>query len=199
MSAANNKISQEELQLRDKTLFGFWVYIMTDCLLFASLFAAYAALRNNTAFGPNSEELFSLSYVLVETLLLLTSSFTSGVGLFYAHKKNKQLTLFWLIATAILGAIFVQMELIEFIKLYSEGNGPQTSAFLSSYFTLVGTHGLHISVGLLWLGVMIFSIIKRGFVESTTRRLMMFGLFWHFLDIVWIFIFSIVYLFGVGA
>lgn len=169
---------------------------MTDCVLFASLFATFAVLRNNTNGGPNAAELFSMPFVLVETLLLLTSSFTAGLVMLAAHKKKLQQTLLFLGITFLLGAGFLGMELYEFNHLVSEGHGWQASAFLTGFFTLVGTHGLHISVGLLWLLVLAGYLIKKGFTGTVIKRLTLFSLFWHFLDIVWIFIFTIVYLLG---
>ncbi len=182
----------------DKTLFGFWVYVMTDCILFATLFATYAVLRNNTYGGPGSHELFNMPFVLVETILLLTSSFTCGMALLAARKKQLKWVGVWLASTFVLGLAFVTMELTEFAHLASEGHGWWSSAFLSAFFTLVGTHGLHITIGLLWLLVLGVFILRRGLNEHTMRRLGMFGIFWHFLDVVWIFIFTIVYLMGVA-
>lgn len=180
----------------DKTLFGFWLYLMTDCVLFASLFATYAVLRGNTFGGPDGAAIFSLPNVLAETLILLTSSFTCGLAMVGAQQRNKRLTLVWLGATFVLGAAFLGMELHEFHQLAIDGNGWQRSGFLSAFFTLVGTHGLHITVGLLWLLVSMWRLVQHGFGRTTVRRLQMFSLFWHFLDVIWIFIFSIVYLMG---
>lgn len=181
----------------DKAVFGFWVYIMTDCVLFATLFATYAVLRGNTASGPSEHELFNMPYVLAETLLLLTSSFTCGLAVLAAQKKKLMQLGTWLAITFALGLSFVTMELTEFVHLVNEGSGWQTSAFLSSFFTLVGTHGLHISIGLLWIIVLGAFLMRKGLTEHLNRRLQMFSIFWHFLDIVWIFIFTIVYLMGV--
>lgn len=180
----------------EKTLLGFWIYIMTDCILFGSLFATYAVLRNSTFGGPGANELFSLPFVLGETLILLTSSFTSGLGMLAAHRQAKKQVLAWFGVTMLLGSAFLTMELTEFSKLVAEGNSWQRSGFLSAFFTLVGTHGLHIATGLLWGGVLLVQVARRGLVRSTVRRLMLFSLYWHFLDIVWILIFSIVYMMG---
>jgi cytochrome o ubiquinol oxidase subunit 3 len=169
---------------------------MTDCVLFATLFATYAVLRNNTAGGPSGEELFHLPYILIETLLLLTSSFTAGLAMLALRSKQQNLVIFWLILTFVLGLSFLLMEITEFSQLAHEGNSWQRSGFLSGYFTLVGTHGLHILTGLLWLVVMIPNILRLGINHINTKRLMLFSLFWHFLDIVWIFIFTFVYLMG---
>lgn len=179
-----------------KTTFGFWVYLMTDCVLFATLFATYAVLHNNTFGGPGAKELFSLPFVLGETLLLLTSSFTCGLALLAARQGSKKMAIAALAVTAMLGAAFLGMEISEFAQLVHEGNSWQRSGFLSSFFTLVGTHGLHIVAGLLWVCVIVWQIAHRGLTPHTTRRLTLFSLFWHFLDIVWIFIFTLVYLMG---
>lgn len=179
-----------------KVTLGFWVYLMTDCVLFATLFATYLVLHNNTNGGPGAAELFSLPYVLVETLLLLSSSFTSGLALLSLHRKNKSAVVFWLVITGLLGLAFLSLELIEFAKLAHEGSSWAQSAFTSSYFTLVGTHGLHIATGLIWLGVILALVMRRGVNKSNIKRLSLFSMFWHFLDIVWIFIFSVVYLIG---
>ncbi len=180
-----------------KTIFGFWVYLMTDCVLFASLFATFAVLRNNTYGGPGGERLFSLSFVLAETLILLTSSFTCGLGILAARhgKKDMVLKLFGL--TFLLGLAFLGLELHEFSHLYNEGNSWRRSGFLSAFFTLVGTHGAHISVGLLWMGTMLYRVRQTGLSFNNVKRLTMLSLFWHFLDIIWIFIFTVVYLLGV--
>lgn len=184
-------------QSDEKTLFGFWVYIMTDCVLFASLFATFAVLRFSTFGGPGASELFDLQFVFTETILLLISSFTCGLAILAARSNDKQKTLTWLAVTFLLGLAFVGMELIEFSELVRDGHSWQASAFLSAFFTLVGTHGLHIIVGLLWIITLVGLVIKRGLGRHTVRKLMLFSLFWHFLDIVWIFIFTIVYLLGV--
>lgn len=180
-----------------KTIFGFWVYLMTDCLLFASLFATFAVLRNNTYGGPSGSELFSLPFVLTETMLLLTSSFVCGLAMLAIHRHDKFQAIILLTITFLLGFAFLGLELSEFSKLAAEGNSWQRSGFLSAFFTLVGTHGLHITVGLLWGISMMIQLVKRGFTNGVVRRLTLFSLFWHFLDIIWIFIFSIVYLLGV--
>lgn len=184
----------EEAAKSNRLQFGFWLYLMTDCVLFASLFATYAVMRIQTNGGPTSSELFSMPFVLVETLLLLTSSFTCGLILLAMQRKDKRQVLSFMALTFVLGAAFVGMELYEFRELVHEGAGWQRSGFLSAYFALVATHGLHIVVGLLWLAVMAVRIAQKGFGAITTRRMALFSLFWHFLDVIWIFIFSIVYL-----
>ncbi|MBA3757679.1 cytochrome o ubiquinol oxidase subunit III [Candidatus Saccharibacteria bacterium] len=180
----------------DKTVFGFWVYLMTDCILFASLFAVFVVLRGNTFGGPSGAELFSLPFVLLETLILLTSSFTAGLAMLAVHRRDNNQVLAWFGITFALGLSFLGLELYEFANLYQEGNGWQRSGFLSAFFTLVGTHGLHITTGLLWMGVMMIKIYRQGISIASAKRLTMLSLFWHFLDIVWIFIFTIVYLAG---
>ncbi|MDB5171052.1 MAG: cytochrome o ubiquinol oxidase subunit [Candidatus Saccharibacteria bacterium] len=179
-----------------KTVFGFWVYIMTDCVLFASLFATFAVLHNNTYGGESARELFSLPFVLAETLILLTSSFTCGLAMLAAHRGDKVKVINWFAVTFCLGIAFLSMEMIEFTKLVHEGNSWTRSGFLTSFFTLVGTHGLHIATGLLWTVVLLVQVMRRGLTPSTVKRLTLLSLFWHFLDIVWIFIFTIVYLMG---
>jgi len=175
---------------------GFWIYLMTDCVLFATLFATYVVLRNNTNGGASAHMLFDLPFVLAETLLLLTSSFVCGLAVIAARQKSTRFVIGSLAVTYLLGTAFLTLELSEFISLASDGHGWWTSAFLSGFFTLVGTHGLHIAVGLLWVIVMAWQILNKGFTPGTLRRLGMFSMFWHFLDIVWIFIFTIVYLMG---
>jgi cytochrome o ubiquinol oxidase subunit 3 len=169
----NSKISRasEEAHADSKTLFGFWVYLMTDCVLFASLFATFAVLHSNTFGGPSAHKLFNLHYALVETLLLLVSSFTCGLGLLAAQTKNKRLVMTWLIVTFLLGASFLVMEVHEFASFVHMGDSWRRSGFLSSYFTLVATHGLHITVGLLWMATMIFRVWKQGFTRTTQRQL----------------------------
>lgn len=191
-------IDEVENEADKKALFGFWVYIMSDCLLFASLFAAYAVLQNSIFNGPSAREIFSMPFVLTETIILLTSSFTYGLVTYYGHHRNSKFhVLLWLSVTFILGAIFVGMEISEFSHLYHEGYGPATSAFLSAFFALVGTHGLHVTAGLVWMAAVFIQVLRQGVTEIPMRNLSVLGLFWHFLDIIWIFIFTIVYLMGV--
>jgi cytochrome o ubiquinol oxidase subunit 3 len=180
-----------------KTTLGFWIYLMTDCLLFGTLFITYAVLKNETFGGPSSKNLFSLYIAFVETMILLSSSVTSGFAILSSLKNKKNAVIGWLGATFFLGATFVAIELSEFIHLINEGNSWTKSAFLSSFFTLVSTHGLHVTIGLVWIGVMIGQVFWFGLSSITFRRLVVFSLFWHFLDLVWIFIFTFVYLMGV--
>jgi cytochrome o ubiquinol oxidase subunit 3 len=180
----------------DKTQLGFWIYIMTDCVLFASLFATYAVLRNGTNGGITSNELVNLPYALSETLVLLASSFTCGMAVLAAQARRVRLVQFWFVVTFLLGATFLGLELHEFAGLVAQGNSWQRSGYLSGFFTLVAAHGLHITSGLIWMGVMIGQISRKGLTRATTRRLTLLSLFWHFLDVVWIFIFTVVYLMG---
>jgi cytochrome o ubiquinol oxidase subunit 3 len=196
VSAATPATAQRQAEGNAKTILGFWVYLMTDCVLFASLFATYAVLRNNTFGGPPGSQLFSLPYILAETLILLTSSYSCGLATLAIHRRKPNQVMFWFCLTFLLGATFLGLELHEFIRLVHEGNSWRRSGFLSSYFTLVGTHGLHITVGLIWMGVMLTKLRRRGLTPSNARKLTLLSMFWHFLDIIWIFIFSIVYLRG---
>lgn len=180
-----------------KTVLGFWMYLMSDCIIFATLFATFAVLHNSTFGGPSSKELFSLTTAFIETMLLLFSSVTCGFAVLSSLRNKRNQVITWFAVTFILGASFVGIELHEFITMAQEGNSWARSAFLSSFFTLVGTHGLHVSFGLLWMTVMMFQVFFMGVTVITFRRLVLFSLFWHFLDVVWIFIFTFVYLMGV--
>lgn len=178
----------------EKYTFGFWVYLMTDLIMFAGLFAAYAVLRGGTFGEPAQGALLSLNGALAETLVLLTSSFTCGLATLAAFRGKKAQTIAWFVVTFALGATFLGLELHEFAGLIAMGDGPQRSAALSAFFTLVGTHGLHITVGLLWMAIGVIMVSLRGLTDFVKSRLARLALFWHFLDIVWIFIFTIVYL-----
>lgn len=181
----------------DRTHFGFWLYLMTDCVLFATLFATYAVLHKNTFGGVSSHDIFDLNDALIETFFLLASSFTSGMAMMVSQDHNRKKVLAWLGLTFLLGLGFIFMEVREFHHFVLAGHKWDKSAFLSSFYTLVGTHGLHVSSGLLWLGVLMWQIGTRGMTSHTIRRFTCFRMFWHFLDVVWIFIFTIVYLMGV--
>ena len=183
-----------EVEANDRVMFGFWVYLMTDLLMFAVLFATYAVLHGNTLGGETGRELFSLPLALTETILLLTSSFTVGIAMVMAREGKKAQTLLWFGITFALGLAFLGLELKEFAEFIHEGHTMQSNAFLSSFFVLVGTHGLHITSGLLWMAITLVVVMKRGLNQHLVRKLSMLSLFWHFLDIVWIFIFTIVYL-----
>lgn len=189
-----------ELELKqDKHQLGFWAYIMTDCMLFASLFATYMILRSSTNGGPGGNELFSLGFVLVETLILLTSSYMCGLANLALHHNKRKEFIVYLGATILLGATFLGLELHEFSQLITEGHGPHASAFLSAFFTLVGTHGFHIGIGLVWAMVLIWALYRQGNNADLRRKFGLFSIYWHFLDVVWIFIFTIVYALGVTS
>jgi cytochrome o ubiquinol oxidase subunit 3 len=177
-------------------IFGFWIYILSDCVLFAILFATYAVLYTNVYGGPELKELTQLPYILGETIVLLVSSFTYGLAILASYKRHLKKVLFWLGLTFLLGFSFVALEINEFVHLYLEGHSWQSSASLSAFFTLVGTHGLHVSVGLLWMLVLMGQLSIFKLTPLMQKRLTYLGLFWTFLDIVWIFVFTIVYLMG---
>jgi cytochrome o ubiquinol oxidase subunit III len=178
-----------------QSVFGFWAYLMTDCVLFASLFATFAMFAMSTMGGPTAKDLFNLTDVAFETALLLTSSLTFGFALISATRRKHSMMLAWLAVTFLLGAGFLYMELHEFAHLVAQGAGPSRSAFWSAFFTLVGTHGLHVTLGMIWMAVlMVQMLLKTGTEERRLRRLACLSLFWHFLDIVWICVFSFVYL-----
>ena len=179
------------------TSLGFWLYLMSDCLIFAALFATYAVVGRNYAAGPAPKDLFDLELVAINTAMLLFSSITYGFAMLEAYKKNVGKTLFWLGVTGLFGAAFIGLELYEFHHLIEAGAGPQRSAFLSAFFTLVGTHGLHVTFGLIWLVVLMVQVGKLGLGAANMRRLTCLSMFWHFLDVVWIGVFSFVYLMGV--
>lgn len=177
-----------------KTTMGFWLYLMSDCLIFASLFATFGVLASATAGGPGGRALFELPFVLGETALLLVSSFTFGLAMLAMQRQQAGAVIAWLGLTFLLGAGFIGMELSEFGKLLAEHAGPSRSAYLSAYFTLVGTHGLHVLCGLLWLVVMMQQVWRHGLDGIARRRLACLSLFWHFLDLIWICVFTFVYL-----
>ena len=186
-----------QLEENSKDVFGFWIYIMSDCILFASLFATFIVLRTNTFGGPGMREITNLPYVLKETIFLLASSFTYGMAILSMYKNYRHRVIGWLIVTFLLGFSFVIMEINEFTHLIIEGHGPATSGAMSAFFTLVGTHGLHVSMGLFWMLVLLIQVMIFKLDPTMRRRLTYLGLFWAFLDIVWIFVFTIVYLMGV--
>jgi cytochrome o ubiquinol oxidase subunit III len=178
--------------------FGFWVYIMSDCVLFAALFATFLVLQNNYAGGPTGKELFDLPYTLGETLLLLCSSMTYGFAVLAMPKASERQIIAWLLVTFLLGLGFVGMEINEFHRMILAGDGPDRSGFLSGFFALVATHGTHVTVGLVWMIVMMAQLATKGLTASVRSRLMRLSMFWHFLDIVWIGVFTVVYLNGVS-
>jgi len=177
------------------SVFGFWLYLMTDCILFASLFAVFGVMAHQFAGAPGGKDLFDIPGVALETAVLLLSSITYGFAMLGAHQRRRGPVLGWLAVTFLLGLVFLVLELHEFGHLIGEGFGPNRSAFLSSFFTLVGTHGLHVTLGLVWMAVLAVQIVcSPKLSEREIRRLTCLSLFWHFLDIVWICVFTFVYL-----
>ncbi len=178
-------------------MFGFWLFLITDVILFGTLFATYVVLRLNTDGGPTGAELLEMNGIIISTFILLTSSFTSGVAVLEMNKGNKRGLILWLAITALLGASFVFLEVNEFMHLVHEGATIGTSAYWSAFYVLVGTHGLHVSVGLVWMVALMLQLSRRGITPVTKRKVSIISLYWHFLDVVWIFVFTIVYLMGV--
>jgi len=179
------------------TMLGFWLYLMSDCLVFAVLFATFGVLGRNYAAGPSGADLFDLRLVALNTTMLLISSITYGFAMLAMDKGRQAAMQAWLVVTGVFGLGFLAIELYEFAHMIHEGATPMRSAFLSSFFTLVGTHGLHVTFGLIWLTVLMVQVRRRGLIEANRRRLMCLSMFWHFLDIVWIGVFTFVYLMGV--
>ncbi|WP_028609494.1 cytochrome o ubiquinol oxidase subunit III [Paenibacillus harenae] len=177
--------------------FGFWLFLITDVILFGTLFATFVVLRLNTDGGPTGAELIELNGIIISTFILLTSSFTSGVSVLEMNKGSKRGLILWLAITALLGAAFIYLEVAEFMHLVHEGATIGTSAYWSAFFTLVGTHGLHVTVGLVWMVALMLQLSRRGITPVTKRKVGIISLYWHFLDVVWIFVFTIVYLMGV--
>lgn len=181
----------------DIRAFGFWVYLMSDVILFGTLFATFAVLSRSYAGGPGGRDLFDLSHTLGETMFLLFSSGTYGLAILAGHRGKKGWVLAMLATTFLLGIGFISMEIREFYGLIAAGDGPQASAFLSAFFTLVGTHGTHVSIGLIWMAVMMGQVATKGLTPPVRSRLLRLAMFWHFLDVVWIGVFTVVYLMGV--
>jgi cytochrome o ubiquinol oxidase subunit 3 len=176
--------------------YGFWLFVLSDMVLFSALFATYATLVHATDGGPTTKDLFDRNLVAIETLALLVSSFVCGLAIIAAKRRNMLWTQVWLLVTGLLGFVFLSIELYEFATMIGEGAGPQRSAFLSGFFTLVGSHGAHVTAGLLWIGTMMAQVWAKGFQPHIMRRLMCLSIFWHALDIIWVAIFTIVYLIG---
>ena len=193
-SGAETGLSQQQ---KEEKAFGFWVYLMTDAVIFALLFATFIVLSRGTAGGPTGKDLFSLPHTFGETMLLLVSSTTFGFATLATIGGDRRAVIGWLVLTALLGLGFVAMEIQEFSGMIALDAGPDRSGFLSAFFTLVGTHGVHVSVGIISILVMIGQLVFKGLTAPVSSRLLRLALFWHFLDIVWIGIFSIVYLPGV--
>lgn len=190
-----NSVEVEEHHAEIKS-FGFWIYLMSDLILFSVLFATFAVVGHNYAGSPGPKQLFHLPYLFTETMLLLFSSMSYGLAIIAMHNGNKKMVLTGLVITFLLGLGFVSMEINEFYGMILAGNGPDKSSFLSSFFTLVGTHGLHVTFGLIWIAVMIRQVISMDLTSGVRSRLMRLSLFWHFLDIIWIGVFTFVYLMG---
>ena len=193
-------IYKEEAQYSDaasREAFGFWIYLMTDLILFATLFAAFAVLGRHYAGGPTGRDLFDLRYTFAETMFLLFSSASYGLVTLAVQSGRTRWVTVWLVVTILLGLGFISMELNEFHSMIVNGNGPWRSAFLSAFFTLVGTHGTHVTFGLIWMAVMVWQVTFKGMTAPVQSRLLRLGMFWHFLDIVWIGVFTVVYLLGV--
>ena len=179
------------------TMLGFWIYLMSDCLIFASLFACYGVLGHSYAGGPSAREVFELPLVALNTAMLLLSSITYGFAMLAMQRDSRAQTLAWLAVTGLFGLAFLGIELHEFAGLIADGNGPWRSGFLTSFFTLVGTHGLHVTCGIVWLVTLMVQVARHGLIPANRRRLMCLSMFWHFLDVVWIGVFTFVYLNGV--
>jgi cytochrome o ubiquinol oxidase subunit 3 len=176
--------------------YGFWIFLLSDFVMFSCFFAAYAVLAGDTAGGPGARQIFQLGNVAIETACLLLSSFVCGLATLAVARESQIWTQTALLISGLLGLAFVLLEAREFAALVADGNGPTRSAFLSAFFTLVGCHGLHVSLGLLWLGTMMAQIFAKGFRRNICYRFLCFSLFWHALDIIWVAIFSLVYLVG---
>ncbi|GAB3030577.1 MULTISPECIES: cytochrome o ubiquinol oxidase subunit III [Oleiagrimonas] len=196
-SSAQDFYCREEPHGHNGTLLGFWIYLMSDCFIFAALFACNAVLGTSYAAGPTGADVFDLTGLAVNTALLLISSVTFGFAMLEMARKRKRAMLGWLAVSGLLAAAFVGLEIHEFVTMIAEGAGPDRSAFLSSFFILVGTHGLHVTVGILWLIVLMVQLGKHGLHEANIRRLQCLSMFWHFLDLIWVGVFSYVYLVGV--
>jgi cytochrome o ubiquinol oxidase subunit III len=188
---------EEDHHPENSTNLGFWLYLMSDCLIFAMLFATYAVVGRNYAAGPSPADLFDLRLIALNTAMLLFSSITYGFAMLQMERNAKAETLFWLGVTGLFGLAFLGIEIYEFYHLIHEGATPQRSAFLSAFFTLVGTHGLHVTFGIIWLVTLMVQVKMHGLIPENRRRLMCLSMFWHFLDVVWIGVFSVVYLMGV--
>lgn len=188
---------RQEPPAHNGTLLGFWIYLMSDCFIFAALFTCYAVLGTSFAGGPTAADVLDLNGLAVNTALLLVSSVTFGFGMLQMQQKNQGAMLGWLAVAGVLAAVFVGLEIHEFVEMIADGAGPSRSAFLSSFFTLVGTHGLHVTFGIIWMIVLFVQIFRHGINAANVRRLQCLSMFWHFLDLVWVGVFSYVYLVGV--
>jgi cytochrome o ubiquinol oxidase, subunit III len=196
ITAAFYDLNEHDHPEGGSTMLGFWIYLMSDCLIFAMLFAAYGVLGGNFAAGPGPKDLFDLPLVALNTAMLLFSSITYGFAMLAMEKNKVGQTQLWLLVTAVFGAAFLSIELYEFAHLIHEGATPMRSGFLTAFFSLVGTHGLHVTFGLVWLFTLVVQIGTKGLIPANKRRLMCLSLFWHFLDVIWIGVFTFVYLMG---
>ena len=190
------QIEEEATHPGEATPLGFWIYLMSDALIFATLFATFGVLSSSFAGGPGPRELFDLGLVAVNTAILLLSALTCGLAMISLHAGKPGAVRLWLVVTALLGVAFVGIELSEFRDMIAEGAGPQRSAYLSAFFTLVGTHGLHVTFGVIWIAVMLVQVGQRGLHPDNRRRLLCLSMFWLFLDVIWIGVFTFVYLLG---
>lgn len=197
LSSSDIKLRQEEDSAENK-VFGFWIYLMADAIIFGTFFAVFVVLMKNTTNGHTPQTLFDLNNAFIETIALLTSSLTCGIAMFALRRGKVQSSIFWLIITFILGGIFLWLEISEFMHFIDIGATPQSSGFLSGFFSLIGLHGVHLSIGMVWMLVIMIQLAVKGSTLTTRTRMRLFSLFWHFLDIIWICIFSIVYLMGVS-
>jgi cytochrome o ubiquinol oxidase subunit 3 len=188
---------EEEPHHESGTLLGFWIYLMSDCLIFAVLFSCYAVFVHNTAGGPTAAEVLDLKGVAINTAMLLLSSITYGFAMLEMARRRQNTMIVWLVIAGLFAIAFVGLEVHEFADMIAHGDGPWRSAFLSSFFSLVGTHGLHVTFGIIWLSTMIVQVVKHGLTADNQRRLTCLSLFWHFLDLIWVGVFSFVYLTGV--
>jgi cytochrome o ubiquinol oxidase subunit 3 len=191
------QVEDAEVHPGGATLLGFWIYLMSDALIFATMFATFGVLGRSFAGGPTPHELFDLGLVAVNTAILLVSALTCGLAMISLHAGGLGAVRLWLAVTALLGVAFVTIELVEFREMIAEGATPQRSGYLSAFFTLVGTHGLHVTFGVVWIAVMLVQLGQRGLHPDNRRRLLCLSMFWHFLDVIWVGVFTFVYLLGV--
>ncbi|WP_239615756.1 cytochrome o ubiquinol oxidase subunit III [Cohnella mopanensis] len=197
ISAPSHGVEQgheEHHDLEGLRMMGFWIFLITDCILFGTLFATFVVLSDSTAGGLTGADLFEMPGVIAETFILLTSSFTSGLAVLSMNRGDRKGLIGWLAVTVLLGASFITLEITEFVNLVHEGAAISTSAFWSAFYTLVGTHGLHVSIGLVWMISIMLQLKRHGINSVTRRKVNIISLYWHFLDVVWIFVFTIVYL-----
>ena len=191
-------VSKQEKEHTDNKILGFWIYLMTDAIIFGTFFAVFIVLLKNVTNGHTPQSLFDLNNAFIETIALLTSSLTCGLAMLSLKRGSIQGTIWFLVLTFILGGIFLTLEIREFISFIEIGATPQSSGFLSGFFSLIGLHGIHLSIGMVWMIVLMIQLIVKGQTLMMKTRLKLFSLFWHFLDIIWICIFTIVYLMGVS-